>query len=246
MKTFLDIGGHVGETVEAVLDPAYGFERIYSFEPVRSCAEALRAINDNRVVVIEAGLSNSDREAMIFGAGSVGASVYEDHPHAIGGAEKCRFLDASKWFRENFSTGDRVYVKLNCEGSECDILDSLLDSGEYSKITQVMIDFDARKIPSQRDRVEFMKLRLRNERYTNYSFPEDLMYGKGSHFGGIRNWLNKRGARDGSAKAWFRSLRYHLVNLRKRKQMGFYKLKVLRLTPKPVVDFYYARIKQTL
>jgi hypothetical protein len=44
-------------------------------------------------------------------------------------------------------------MKLNCGGSECDILENLLDSGEYSKITQVMIDFDAREIPSQRDRV---------------------------------------------------------------------------------------------
>jgi hypothetical protein len=69
MKIFIDVGGHVGETVEAVLDPGYGFERIYSFEPVRSCAEAIRAINDRRLVVIEAGLSNSDCEAMIFGAG---------------------------------------------------------------------------------------------------------------------------------------------------------------------------------
>jgi FkbM family methyltransferase len=246
MKTFIDVGGHVGETVEAVLDPGYGFEKIYSFEPVRSCAEAIRAINDRRLVVIEAGLSSFDRESLIFGAGSVGASIYQDHPDATGCAERCYFLDAAKWFRENISTGDRVYMKLNCEGSECDILENLLDSGEYSKITQVMIDFDARKIPSQRDRVESLKRRLETQGYTNFSFPEELMYGTGSNFGGIRNWLNQRGARDGSAQAWFRSLKYHVANLRKRKQMQFYKLTVLRFTPKPIVDFYYARIRKNL
>jgi hypothetical protein len=32
MKIFIDVGGHVGETVEAVLDSGYGFEKIYSFE----------------------------------------------------------------------------------------------------------------------------------------------------------------------------------------------------------------------
>lgn len=246
MKIFIDVGGHVGETVEAVLDPGYGFERIYSFEPVRAGAEAIRAINDCRLVVIEAGLSNSDREATIFGAGSVGASIYQDHPHATGRAERCRLLDATKWFRENLSTGDTVYMKLNCEGSECDILENLLDSGEYSKITQVMIDFDARKIPSQRDRVESLKHRLIDQRYTTFAFPEQLMYGMGSNFGGIRNWLNQRGARDGSARGWLRSLKYHVSNVRKRKQMQFYKLKVLRFTPKPIVDFYYARIRKNL
>ena len=32
MKIFIDVGGHVGETVEAILDAGYGFEKIYSFE----------------------------------------------------------------------------------------------------------------------------------------------------------------------------------------------------------------------
>jgi hypothetical protein len=73
-------------------------------------------------------------------------------------------------------------MKLNCEGSECDILENLLDSGEYSKITQVMIDFNARKIPSQRDRVEPLKSRLQNQRYINFSFPGELWYGMGSHY----------------------------------------------------------------
>ncbi len=246
MKIFIDVGGHLGETVEAALDPVYGFARIYSFEPVSFCAEAIRGIKDDLVVVIEAGLSNSDREARIFGVGNVGASIYEDHPHATGSAKPCRLLDASRWFKENLSADDRIYMKLNCEGSECDILENLLDSGEYSKVTQVMIDFDAQKIPSQCDRVESIKHRLRNQRYENFSFPEELMYGTGSHFGGIRNWLNKRGARDSSPMAWFRSLKYHLANLRKRKHAQFYKLKVLRMTPKPIVDFYYAQIKRSV
>jgi hypothetical protein len=104
MKTCIDVGGHVGETVEAILDHGYEFEKIYSFEAVRSCAEAIREINDRRLVAIEAGLSNSDREAMIFGAGSVGASIYQNHPHATGCAERCRFLNSTKRFRENVST----------------------------------------------------------------------------------------------------------------------------------------------
>jgi len=32
MKIFIDVGGLVGGTVEAVLDPGYKFEKIYSFE----------------------------------------------------------------------------------------------------------------------------------------------------------------------------------------------------------------------
>jgi hypothetical protein len=41
---------------------------------------------------------------------------------------------ARDWFQEHVSDDDEVYVKLNCKGSECDILDDLLDSNEIRKV----------------------------------------------------------------------------------------------------------------
>jgi len=33
MRIFLDVGGHHGETLDVALDPRWGFDKIYCFEP---------------------------------------------------------------------------------------------------------------------------------------------------------------------------------------------------------------------
>lgn len=245
-KLLLDVGGHIGETVESALDPIYGFDAIYSFEPVVSCANRIREIKDRRVHVIAAGLSNYEHEAPIYGAGGEGASVYGDAPDAVGQSEICQFLDASRWFREHVMARDVVYMKLNCEGSECDVLNNLLDSGEYGRTTQVLIDFDARKVPSQKHRVEELKQRLKESKFYNYSFPEEMQYGGGSHFGGIRKWLNLSGARQNGVKLQLQSLAHHLSNVVHQKHLPFYKLKILGLTPPVVVKWYYSKLKRSI
>ncbi len=86
--------------------------------------------------------------------GSVGASVVPDfrNPQPNGRSTECRFVRASEWIRWNVSDGDWVVLKMNCEGCECDILDDLLDSGEWRKLAHVLCDFDVRKSPSQAHR----------------------------------------------------------------------------------------------
>jgi hypothetical protein len=43
VKVFLDVGAHLGETLEAALDPRYAFDRIYCFEPAQTCRAQLEA-----------------------------------------------------------------------------------------------------------------------------------------------------------------------------------------------------------
>jgi hypothetical protein len=70
MRVLLDVGAHVGETVEAVLDPKYRFDRIVCFEPVASCREALRRFEDPRIGIMPFGLGNRTCERQIFGQGA--------------------------------------------------------------------------------------------------------------------------------------------------------------------------------
>jgi FkbM family methyltransferase len=244
-KIFLDVGGHLGQTVLAVLDPIYSFDLIYSFEPSAQCAETIKRIKDSRIRVVDAGLLNRDCSSELYGPGGLGASIYADAPRTDTGlvVEKCRFLNASRWVSENLTTDDEIWVKLNCEGSECDIVDNLLDSGMYNWIHKILIDFDARKIPSQRHRVSLVIQRLREGGYDNFSFPEDVMYHQGTHFGGIRNWLNRSGCRAMRSQLVAKSFIYHLTNIFSGQHHGFYKLKIINRTPKLVVNFYYTYIK---
>ena len=194
MRVFLDVGANVGQTAWAVLDPKYRFERIVCIEPVPACCRELRAIPDGRIEVVEHGLWKESCQRLLFAPGSAGGSIYAGLEGADNArTEMCSFLKASDWFRLNLGPGDVVFMKLNCEGSECDIIDDLLDSGEYGRVTALMVDFDVRKIPSQRHREEATRQRLQEAGVTNCSFCEDVMIGP-THAARIQHWLHCVGA----------------------------------------------------
>ncbi len=248
MRIFIDVGGHFGETVESVLDPIYDFGLIYSFEPVKECADIIREIKDGRIRVIEAGLLDVNVTKTIYMPGSEGASIFDDHAGltadnmrdtAFADSVPCTFLKASEFFKENIAADDEVIMKLNCEGSECSILLDLIESGQITKIKNLLIDFDARKIPSQMHQIAIVTEKLNQINFKYYS-PEEVQYGGGSHFGGIRQWLRLTNEKK---KNPILSLPYHISNIVNRKHLPFYKFQLLKIMPKVVVDFYYKKIK---
>jgi FkbM family methyltransferase len=207
VKVFLDVGAHVGETLEGVLDPRYGFERIWCFEPVASCCEALRAFSDPRVVVCPFGLAGETGEMLIYGAGGLGGSLFADK-QGDDSAELCRFVRASEWFSDHLAPGDDVYLKLNCEGSECDVLDDLLDSGEILKVTVMAVYWDVRKIPSQRHREHEVRARLDAAGLGNHVDAKLVMRGP-TGVARTQRWLDAVGADvDSRLLKWTRRVRY--------------------------------------
>lgn len=183
-RIFLDVGANDGQTLAAVLAPKLAFDKIVCFEPARSCWPFLEKLADHRVVIERFGLWNQTGESMLHGKGK-GASVWkrENKP----GVEVCRFVRASDWFSRYLARGDIVFMKLNVEGAECDIIDDLLDSGEFDKISHLMVDFDVRKIASQRHREAGTRKKL--EAYADrVSFSKEVMRGD-THAARIQNWL---------------------------------------------------------
>lgn len=165
MRIFLDVGAHYGETTVIALNPKWGFEQVYSFEPSRVCLEQLKRIRDRRLTVVSAGLSNRSGSATLHGTGLLGGSLYADKRVIATVApkdEEVTLIKVSDWFRDNIPEGATVYLKINCEGGEADILDDLLDSGEIRKVTRAFIWFDIAKVPSQAHREAAIKQRLKD------------------------------------------------------------------------------------
>jgi len=101
-KIFIDVGGHYGETVEPVLDPIFGFDLIFSFEPIRECCDKIKEIKDDRLIIIEAGLSNSTFYGKVYNPGHVGASIYPDIeiPNKNNNDfQLCQFIQASSFLK---------------------------------------------------------------------------------------------------------------------------------------------------
>ena len=193
MKVFLDVGAHEGSSLNAVRDPKYGFDRIYCFEPASGCWPALESVADSRVTICRFGLWNTTQSHPLYDPGSRGASIFADKFKDARPDELAQFVRATDWFRDNLADGVEIYMKLNCEGAECDIAEDLLDSGELARVRSVMIDPDVRKIPSQVHREKELGERLRSAGLTNYFMERDVMVGD-THRERVQNWLRVAGA----------------------------------------------------
>lgn len=189
---FLDIGAHEGHTLEEVTKPAWPFTRIYAFEPMPDQYETLRARfgSDERVSLLAYGLSNKSGAATLYGSNAgLEASLYADKidvDETI--ATECLFVRASAFFEMTLNREEPVFVKLNCEGAEVPILDDLIDSGEIWKATNVMIDFDIRKVPGKESEAERILARLAEIGFDRYCLCEDVMHGA-THQDRIAAWL---------------------------------------------------------
>lgn len=156
MKILLDVGAHTGQTVS--IAHKYPFDAIFCFEPVISCAERVEKAHYDRTTVCPYGLWNKEGDFPVYAAETLSGSVFFKR---IGHEEVCRFVKASDWVRDHIAENDFVVMKLNCEGAECDIIDDLVCGAMLKRLAVVMIDFDVRKIRSQRHREQEIRTLLK-------------------------------------------------------------------------------------
>lgn len=172
MKLFLDVGAHVGETLEAAKSTDL-FDHYYAFEPVLACVEKLKSLEDPRVTILPFGLSDTNKRAIIYNAGTLGGSLYEGSswtkPYSLdirplGINEECEFRKASEWFKENLTGDDLVVVKINCEGAEVEILEDLLESGEIKKVSFLNVAWDIELFEGMQCKKKAMEAWLKAEK----------------------------------------------------------------------------------
>lgn len=209
-KIFLDVGGHRGQTIEEISKPVYLFDTIHCFEPLPTNSGAISARfgQIKGLQIHTSGLSNKDALLTIFEgkAGDLGASTKRSGQPGEWIETECNFVEASRFFKENIEDDDFVLMKLNCEGAECDILNNLIDSGEISKIHNVMIDFDVRKFRGLESEEHKLLARFQSIGFSRYSLASKVMVGK-THQARIANWIrsvsgheNVRGAMSSSER----------------------------------------------
>lgn len=190
MKIFLDVGAHTGETLKIALEKKYGFNKIYCFEPVPECCDRLKKFKDKRVTVYEYGFWDKNKKGEIYAPQTRGASLFKEKFHHKVKSQIIKLVRASGWFKNNLKKGDRVYLKLNCEGAECTILNDLINTNEYKKIDVLMVDFDVRKIPSQKHLMNDMKARLKTLGIPKIFYIDEFHLGKKTHSHFTHFWLD--------------------------------------------------------
>lgn len=174
-KIFLDIGAYKGDTTEIVVK--YNFDKIHCFEPVKNNNDKIeKKFNNDKIIIHRYGLLDETCEKLIFNPGHIGSSIFKEKKNINNTTEKCKFIKASTWFKENITDDDYVIAKLNVEGSEIAILNDLIDSGEYKKIKHILISFDIDKIPGRENEKEEMLLKFHKNNLSNYFISGQIKY----------------------------------------------------------------------
>ena len=223
MKVFLDVGAHEGQSLSALFDPKYSFDKIFAFEPVKSLHQKLNKLAQGRenVTLLDYGLWNKNAEEKIYSPGTLAGSIYPAHHDVDENAfELCRFVSASDWFAVNINKGDEVYMKLNCEGAEADILLDLLSSKEIFKITDVMIDFDINKVTGKEDAARMVLDSFKRDDFNSYSICTAVMFGP-VHAIRIQSWLDTVGAANTGFKSQARQFVYWVRMIASNNRPGF-------------------------
>jgi FkbM family methyltransferase len=197
MNIFLDVGSHDGQTLAEVIHPRYRFDIIHCFEPMpvqyTRLTQRFNAHSANkRIEFHHYGLLDRSTSLAMYGTNhDMGSSIFA-HKQRMQGREqvtRCEFRRASDFFAENITDDDLVVMKINVEGSECIIMNDLINSGECHKIANVMIDFDIRKVPDKRNEEGLLLERFKREGFRNFCKCDDVMIGA-NHQQRIRHWLS--------------------------------------------------------
>lgn len=187
-KIFLDVGTHIGQTLEEVTKPCYDFDLIMSFEPsVPQFLEAVKRYGD-KALIFNFGLYHSSGWISLFGDNAnMGASIFKEKNDVDDLSRKVLMYEVSSLFN-TFSNNDCIIMKLNCEGSEIAIMNDLIDNGQIWKLWNVMIDFDIKKVPGKEHLADELINRMDSIGFNRYSLCENVMIGK-THQDRIRHWL---------------------------------------------------------
>lgn len=186
------------------MEPQWRFDLIWAFEPTATCIPTLDAMCDERVEIVRAGLWSSDARMAIHDPGTLHASVDPASSHH-GRTEVCHFLDAGQWFRDHIMLGDRVWMKVNIEGAEIDVLGRLIESGQVQKVDFLVVHFDAEK-HGRHDEAAQIRERL-NSAGVNWREAHEVMFGR-TDSAKVRTWLAWT---DGQRTYWRRQQVEHIA-----------------------------------
>lgn len=199
LNIMLDVGARNGESLEEFV--RWPFREIHAYEPMPG-PYANIPTTDPRVHAYNYGLSDRAGTQTIYGDDQQGeASVYADKVdiHTTT-TTQCHFEEASHVVGA-IPTPYRIYMKLNCEGSEIPILHNLCDTGLIHRIYAFRVEFDISRVPGHDTDADDILARLASLNYTNYTIGSnaritprglvDDVEQVGVHADRMRRWLEQ-------------------------------------------------------
>ncbi len=132
--TFVEAGGFHGMTVDFILEDRPGWN-VVILEPTPALFEELlgKYKNESKVIVRHRALWCNDKVRAFYVSGHSGASSLCEKKSNLG---ECKKVDVKCLRASTFlsSIEGNIFLNLNCEGAELEIMEDLMNSGVYTKV----------------------------------------------------------------------------------------------------------------
>jgi FkbM family methyltransferase len=152
-RIFVDVGAHNGGSIFSVIEGGYTFDRMVSVEPDPEMIAALekrfaKEIADGRYQIAPVGLSDHIGTAQLMGDNTEGGAsmIAAKFGAGAGNVREIRLIDWPTFLKDYNLKNARLWVKINAEGAEVAILDSIIAEGGKN-IESLVIFFDIVKSP---------------------------------------------------------------------------------------------------
>ena len=142
---FIDIGGHRGQALEVALNPKYGFSQYIILEPSSAAFKFLKKFKDDKIKLYPFGLGSKQSQTYLYNSGTPGASIFLEKFKNVISNELVDIRKASNFLRP-YLQNSKVFIRINCEGSEIEIIEDLLNSQLLNSSHSFLVDFDILKI----------------------------------------------------------------------------------------------------
>ena len=151
-KTLLDCGAHLGESVDKfrTILPDINEYKIYMFEPNIFMYDRISIDPKyNDCIKMRCAVSNKNCSGKLYGCTNYkensGATIEKFKVECDNmDREDCidtEIINLSEFIKGNFSIDDKIILKLDIEGSEYDVLESLIKDGTITYISKLYCEF---------------------------------------------------------------------------------------------------------
>ena len=184
---FIEIGAHYGQSYEVAKHPKFPFNEFWLFEPATPALKRLSDISDTRLKIFPIGLAAKNYSTLLYKPGSKGATIFREK-FASNTELTSQIINVKKASEilAPILADNIVFLKINCEGSEVDILNDLLEFSLLNKTHSILVDFDICRI-----RKDFpIDNLLKKLKVSGVRIYEADFFGAKHSDANVKSWLN--------------------------------------------------------
>jgi FkbM family methyltransferase len=164
-SVYIDAGGHGGQSIERFKKMSSGTPntKIYSFECHPRCYEKLKIFADENIIVSNKAVWIQNGEIDFYldmldqtkdrgfpgQASTISKTKMErgiDGQFTEDSLVKVPCIDFSEWIKNELNNDDYIFLKMDIEGSEYEVLNKMIDDGTINYLDDLDIEFHWHKI----------------------------------------------------------------------------------------------------